>query len=593
MAFLINNLFKNKNGLVIRMISISPSLFLLLLGLITLQTVANLFSVISIAPVLDVLLEKEIKDFSEISIYLMNFLNIKILNLGIVFSSFIFFLLTANLTSLIVQYAILKIKYRVVKHFMVDIHEKFFNAKYSFFSESNSGQLINSFQKEAEKLGDIFGALGRAISNTCQFLIYMLVPLLISIELSLIFLVLVFLFTGHLLYLNKIIYPLGVKNTITANNYVSYLQQTFDAAKLIISNARQKESLKSFKIKFDEHADVSVPFQTYLFAINLLFMPLGLSAALITVYWGFDSGLSLSLITMILFSFFRMMPLISAIYSARSEISGFTPAYEQISFLGKMADENKLIFGLKEFDSFNSLEIIDVSFSYDLKKNNLENINLNIKKGQTIAIIGESGSGKTTLIDLILNLYFPSSGKILLNNHPIKDFNLNFFKEKIALVSQESFLFNESIKENMLWSKPNCSEEEMWTAFKLANIDKFIKDLPNGLNSIVGDRGSRMSGGQRQRISLARALLKNPSLIILDEATSALDAESEELIQETIFSLTNKYTVIIVAHRISTIKNVDYLYVMNSGRIIEEGSYSSLKGKEDSYLNKMIKLQNN
>tara|TARA_S200000501_G_scaffold112633_1_gene105888 strand:+ start:2966 stop:4735 length:1770 start_codon:yes stop_codon:yes gene_type:complete len=583
---------KNQNeSLLYSIISIAPYLFSFLILLILTQGLVNILSVISLAPVMDVILNKSEEEYSFLSAYMVNFLGLQELTLEVVFLSFILLLFASNMLGIFVQYWILKIKYKVIIYFMSDIHETFFEAKYSFFSESNAGELINSFQKEAEKLGDIFGSVGRLVSNFLQLIIYLSIPFFISLNMTLIFIVAIAFFSIPLLVMNRYIYPFGERNTSTANEYVSYLQQTFEAAKLILIFSRQKESLDEFKLKFLNHANVSVPFQTLLFSINLLAVPLGFSAALIAVYVGFYNGVSLSLITIVLFSFFRITPLISATFTSRSEIVGFSPAYEQLKNLKNIALDNKFKNGSLVFENFHSIKVSKLSFSYYKDDYALKDVSMDINKGKTISIIGESGSGKTTIVDILLGLYKGQSGEIKINDIDLYDYNINTFREKVGVVSQDSFLFDQSIRQNLLWANHLATEDDMWNVLKKSQIDDFVKSQRHGLDTIVGNRGARMSGGQRQRISLARALIKQPDLIILDEATSSLDVDSERKIQESIDNLNQNHTFLVIAHRLSTIKNSDYIYVLDNGSIFEEGSYDDLIRDENSYLSRMGNLQ--
>ena len=583
---------KNSNdSLLFSIVAIAPFLFTFLIILILTQGLANILSVVSLAPVMDVILNKSEEEYSLFSTYMINFLGLQELTLEVVFLSFILLLFVSNMLGIYVQYWILKIKYKVIIYFMSDIHETFFEAKYSFFSESNAGELINSFQKEAEKLGDIFSSIGRLVSNSLQLIIYLSIPFFISINMTLIFIAAVTFLSIPLLMMNRYIYPMGEKNTSTANEYVSYLQQTFDAAKFILIFSRQKKSLQEFKSKFLNHANVSVPFQTLLFSINLLAAPLGFSAALISVYVGFYNEVSLSLITIVLFSFFRITPLLSATFTSRSEIVGFSPAYEQLKNLKNIAIKNKFKNGSLVFENFDSIKISDLSFSYNKDDYALKDISMDICQGKTISIIGESGSGKTTIVDILLGLYRGHSGEIKLNDIDLYDYNINSFREKVGVVSQDSFLFDQSIRQNLLWANHLATEDDMWNVLKESQIADFVESQTKGLDTVVGNRGDRMSGGQRQRISLARALIKKPDLIILDEATSSLDVDSERKIQESIDNLNQSYTFLIIAHRLSTIKNSDYIYVLDKGSIFEEGSYDDLISNENSYLSRMGNLQ--
>ena len=233
----------------------------------------------------------------------------------------------------------------------------------------------------------------------------------------------------------------------------------------------------------------------------------------------------------------------------------------------------------------------NIKFGYPEKELAINGINLNIIKGKLTAIVGKSGSGKTSTIDLILGLFQPSEGEILLDGINLNKFNLNSFRAKIGYVSQDPQLFNVTLKENLLWSAPEVTDKEIWEACTLANSDSFIKEFPKKLDTMMGDRGIRLSGGQRQRIALARALVRKPQILFLDEATSSLDSESENLIKESINKLSQEITVVVIAHRLSTISNSDYVYVLETGKVVEEGSYEELSKNSDSSLYSLIKEQ--
>ena len=208
------------------------------------------------------------------------------------------------------------------------------------------------------------------------------------------------------------------------------------------------------------------------------------------------------------------------------------------------------------------------------------------------AIVGESGSGKSTITDLVLGLQSPTHGQILIDDLPFNNWNQNSFRKKVGYIPQEPILFYASIRDNLLWSKSDAKEEDLWQALKLSNADYFVKNLSEGIDTIVGERGVRLSGGQRQRIALARALLRKPDLLILDEATSSLDTDSELMIQKSIEELSHSITILVVAHRLSTISKADKIYVLKLGEIIEEGSFELLSNKRDSIFLEMLSKQN-
>ena len=230
-----------------------------------------------------------------------------------------------------------------------------------------------------------------------------------------------------------------------------------------------------------------------------------------------------------------------------------------------------------------NIELRDVSFSYVDNFNVLNNVNLTINAGQTTAIVGSTGSGKSTLIKLLLRLYEINNGSISYDSNSLKEIELSSLREKIGLVSQDVFLFEGTVIENIAYGDLNASESEVWNAAQKSEADEFINNLPQKENTIVGERGQKLSGGQRQRISIARAILKNPEILILDEATSSVDNETEAAIQRSLDILKKDRTVIVIAHRLSTVRNADIIYVLENGSVVESGNHDSLLNIEGVY----------
>jgi len=239
------------------------------------------------------------------------------------------------------------------------------------------------------------------------------------------------------------------------------------------------------------------------------------------------------------------------------------------------------------------IQFKDVYFSYPSRPDVevLKGINFEVMAGKKVAIVGQSGSGKTTITQLLLNFYPPNQGSITIDNKPINDYPLFNLRQNIGIVPQDTVLFGGTIEENIRYGRPDASLEEIKTASTKANAMEFINSFPDGFSTIVGERGVQLSGGQRQRISIARAILKNPSILILDEATSALDAESEHQVQEALNELMNNRTSIIIAHRLSTIKNADTIIVMQNGVIVESGTHEELLEKLEGNYAHLIKMQ--
>jgi ATP-binding cassette, subfamily B, bacterial MsbA len=236
-------------------------------------------------------------------------------------------------------------------------------------------------------------------------------------------------------------------------------------------------------------------------------------------------------------------------------------------------------------ESFNeAIELENVNFRYDEGKEYvLKNINLKVNKGEVIALVGPSGGGKTTLVNLINRFYDPEEGTVKIDGNDVKDICIKSLMEQIGLVTQETLLFNDALKANLCYGHEEINEEKVIQAAKAANAHRFIKDLPKGYDTVIGERGVKLSGGQRQRLALARAVYKNPPILILDEATSQLDSESERLVQDAINTLMQGRTVIAIAHRLSTITHADRIVVIEKGEIVDIGSHSELLTRSPLY----------
>lgn len=248
--------------------------------------------------------------------------------------------------------------------------------------------------------------------------------------------------------------------------------------------------------------------------------------------------------------------------------------------------------GTEKFSFKNTIEFKDISFSYQHSKSILNGLNFKINQGEMVGLIGPSGAGKTTIVDLMLRLFEPTRGNILVDGHDITDINLRSWRENIGYVSQDIFLINDTIGNNIRFYNSALKEEEIIEATKMANIYDFIKTLKDGFNTVIGDRGVMLSAGQRQRIVIARVLTRKPQLLILDEATSALDNESEVQIQKVIENLKGKMTVLVIAHRLSTINNAHKLMALDGGKIVEQGKPEELLKDKDSYFYKINNLKN-
>ncbi len=278
-----------------------------------------------------------------------------------------------------------------------------------------------------------------------------------------------------------------------------------------------------------------------------------------------------------MFILFRMMPLVSQVNALRGRLRSYQGSLNNIKDLLRKEDKTYLENGNIKFNDLKeSIEFVDLDFGYNSNDLVLHGIELSIAKGETTALVGSSGAGKTTLVDLIPRFYDPTRGKILIDGLNLKNLEIDSLRRKMAIVSQDTFIFNTSVRNNIAYALGEVDEAAIIRAAELANAREFIEEMSEGMETILGDRGVRLSGGQRQRIAIARAILRDPEILVLDEATSALDSVTERLIQESLETLAKGRTVIAIAHRLSTIVRADLVVVLEKGRVVEQGGYQEL-----------------
>ena len=437
------------------------------------------------------------------------------------------------------------------------------------------------------------GHIATQLAQFVQFFIYLSVPFWLNASMTITALSLAVAFGLPFLWLNRISYKLGKINTSTSNILLGTLSEILQSARIILGFGEQKQAKVQYFDAFDAHVDVTLKSQTLSTAVPAFFAPLGILAAVIALGLSLNRNEPLSELVAVLWSLLTAFPILASLLHTNISINNFIPSYEQLVDLRNQAQLNKEIQGTKIFTQLKEgIELKDVNFSYPGSKHAIMGLNMFIGKNRMTAIVGESGSGKSTITDLVLGLQNPTQGAVLIDGVLFNEWQQNSFRGRIGYIPQDPILFHTSIRENLLWAYKDAKEKELWDALRLSHADQFVENLSQGIDTVVGDRGIRLSGGQRQRIALARALLRKPDLLILDEATSALDTESEIMIQNSIEELSHNVTILVVAHRLSTISKADKIYVMKMGRIIEEGSFSELSGKKDSIFLNMLKTQN-
>lgn len=465
-----------------------------------------------------------------------------------------------------------------------------------FFSDQRKGDIISKITQDVI-------VVQYCITNTLQvafrdpFLIIGFLVLMVSIswQLSLfaiIFLPLVGFIIGNIV--KRLRHP-AKRSQERLGDLVSVLDEALSGIKIVKSYNAQGFIVEKFKrinddlsrlvISMSKRQQLASPMSEFLgitaVSIILVFGGTLVGQGLVTGSGFIAFIAAFSQITRPLRSFIDQFANINQGVAAGERIFTIIDAQSEI----RDAEDAKEFEGLKD-----SIELRNISFSYDGEKDVLKDVSLRIGKGETIALVGASGGGKSTLSELIPRFYDVKCGEVLFDGVPIGQYSQQSLRDKMSIVSQETVLFNDSIEGNILLGRTSATHDEVVEACKVANAHNFIMASAEGYDTNIGDRGTKLSGGQRQRLSIARAVLKNPEILILDEATSALDTESEKLVQDALTSLLKGRTSIVIAHRLSTIYNADRIYVINEGRIAEQGTHQELLAQGGIYSH-LIEMQ--
>ncbi len=456
----------------------------------------------------------------------------------------------------------------------------------SYYSTSRSGELINSLTTEINHIRHAFQIFSNLISKGATLVAYVISMLLLSWQLSLAAIALYTLLSVGLSTLIRRVREASFAVPKANGQLASIAIQFINGIRTVKGSGTEDFERR----RFYQASDRLIQAEDRVASISSLVLPLAQGIAstilIVMVIVAFNlfiskGSLKASSLFTFMFILFRMMPLVSQVNGMRENLSRFQGSVSEIKELLKTDDKPYLNNGKLKFQGLKQgIDFILVNFAYEPGNLILENIDFTIEKGKVTALVGASGAGKSTLSDLIPRFYDPTEGLILFDGEDLRNFDITSVLQKMALVSQDTFIFNASVRDNIAYGLKEISEEDIWEAARLAHAVKFIEDLPNGLDTVLGDRGVRLSGGQRQRIAIARALLRNPDILILDEATSALDSVTEQLIQESLEKLSQGRTVITIAHRLSTIAKADKVVVLEQGRIVEQGSYQELLARE-------------
>lgn len=502
----------------------------------------------------------------------------------VVFSAKNIFLYIKNITLSIVQY-------RLIRDLRNKLYSHFHYLSLSYFNKNKSGELtavlVNDIDNMRNSLSIMFQKL---FVEPINILILMSLLFIVSPKLALIALLIIPISSVIIFGISHSIRRRSKRSQAQLAGMTSMIAETIGSMRIVKAFATKSFEIKRFAretqkyyqlmLRRDRLRFVSSPVsETFGATIAALLLWVGARDVLVTQSISSEDFLRFILL---LFSLFQPLKnLTNVVNELQNGLASADRVFAIMDIDSDIKDRNNAaeIVDLKESLSFNQ-----VSFSYGEKNDKvLNNINFKINKGEIIALVGPSGAGKSTLVDLIPRFYDTLDGSIKIDNKNIKELKISSLRSLMGIVTQETFLFDDSVKANIAYGLENISDNQIEEAAKAANADNFIKELPDGYNTIIGERGVSLSGGQKQRIAIARAIVKNPPILILDEATSSLDSESEKHVQSAIENLMSKRTVIVIAHRLSTVHNADKILVLEKGQIVQEGKHEDLVNNEGLY----------
>lgn len=573
-----------------------------------LTTIFSVFSFASIVPFLKLLFNNETVTIpeevpilsassDELLAWVDYWINYYIVTLGpqqalFYFCIFIVVIFTlSNLTKYLSTRSVAKIRVGVVVKLRERIHNKILKLPLSFFSEERKGNVITKITSDVSEVEwSILGSIEMLFRDPLMIIIYFAMLITMNWQLTL--------FVVIILPISALLISLVAKNLKGQANkgqgklgeVLSTVEESLSGLRIIKAFNAEKFTQDKFERNNNEYFRLMVKLYKRQYLGSPISEVLGATALAVIMWFGgsliLDKNSSFDgafFITYIVF-FSQLIPPAKSFSGAFFRIKKGVASLDRINEI-LLADEVILEHpNAKSKPTFdNEISFKNVGFSYDDQTQVLQNINLDIKKGQMIALVGQSGGGKSTLADLIPRFYDITSGTLSIDGIPLNEIKIKDLRGLMGVVSQESVLFNDTVFNNIALGMPKASQEEVEAAAKIANAHEFICQLENGYQTNIGDSGNKLSGGQRQRLSIARAVLKNPPILILDEATSALDTESEKLVQDALEKLMNSRTSIVIAHRLSTIQHADEIVVLKNGKIIERGNHQVLLDANGTY----------